>query len=429
MALFCKERLRIVKAHVLILAVGLLPMTVVPTSTRRESDSSEEQPSAVINATTLHKKVLCGYQGWFRCPGDSTSEGWRHWSRDSETIHATSLTFDMWPDMTELADDERYPAPGFHTRDGTPATLFSSANARTIERHFEWMKQYGIDGVFLQRFVVNLGVPSFDRVLEHVRASAKRTGRVYAICYDMTSAPTETLAQRLFDDWTRLVDQLQVTRDDRYLHHQGRPVVFIWGFYPDRFPPQVAHRIIDLFQADGPYRVWLVGGCPWWWRSETDPAWSQAFRRFDVISPWNVGNVSDQNGIKDATTHYWKEDLEETRRAGIGYLPVLYPGFSWRNLQGPEAITQAIPRRGGSFLWRQFVVAADLGVEMAYIAMFDEVDEGTAIFKVTNAPPPEAPFMTTYEGRPTDWYLRLTGKGSSLLRGERPNRAEPVVSP
>ena len=23
-----------------------------------------------VDATTLHKKVLCGYQGWFRCPGD-----------------------------------------------------------------------------------------------------------------------------------------------------------------------------------------------------------------------------------------------------------------------------------------------------------------------------------------------------------------------
>ena len=27
-----------------------------------------------VDATTLHKKVLCGYQGWFSCPGD----GGRH---------------------------------------------------------------------------------------------------------------------------------------------------------------------------------------------------------------------------------------------------------------------------------------------------------------------------------------------------------------
>ena len=37
---------------------------------------------ADVDATTLHGKVLCGYQGWFRCPGDETEEGWVHWSRD-----------------------------------------------------------------------------------------------------------------------------------------------------------------------------------------------------------------------------------------------------------------------------------------------------------------------------------------------------------
>jgi hypothetical protein len=46
------------------------------------------------------------------------------------------------------------------------------------------------------------------------------------------------------------------------------------------------------------------------------------------------------------------------------------------------------------------------------------VDEGTAVFKVTNAPPAEAAFQT-YEGLPADWYLRLTGEGARVIRGER----------
>jgi hypothetical protein len=51
--------------------------------------------------------------------------------------------------------------------------------------------------------------------------------------------------------------------------------------------------------------------------------------------------------------------------------------------------------------------------------MFDEVDEGTAVFKCTNNPPtsPDAKFIT-YEGLPSDYYLRLTGKAGKLLRGE-----------
>src|SRR5262245_44142619 len=36
-----------------------------------------------IDTSTLRHKVLCGYQGWFRCPGDPARAGWRHWSREA----------------------------------------------------------------------------------------------------------------------------------------------------------------------------------------------------------------------------------------------------------------------------------------------------------------------------------------------------------
>ena len=65
---------------------------------------------------------------------------------------------------------------------------------------------------------------------------------------------------------------------------------------------------------------------------------------------------------------------------------------------------------------------------MAYVAMFDEVDEATAIFKVSNAPPTQARFAT-YEGLPADWYLRLTGEGTKVIRGERKKQAELPIKP
>jgi hypothetical protein len=76
-----------------------------------------------VDATTLRKKVLCGYQGWFRCPGDGGSQ-WIHWSRSASTIASNTLTFEMWPDMSEYTNS--YSAPGFTYPGGSQASLFSS---------------------------------------------------------------------------------------------------------------------------------------------------------------------------------------------------------------------------------------------------------------------------------------------------------------
>jgi hypothetical protein len=376
---------------------------------------ADDATSAPIDATTLRGKVLCGYQGWFRCPGDSADQGWRHWSRDGRHINPDTLTVEMWPDVSEYSTT--YEAAGFTLPGGETARLFSSVDADTVDVHFDWMRDYGIDGVFLQRFLVNVDDPSYDTVLSHARAAAARTGRAYALCYDLSGTPADRIVERLTTDWRRLVDELGVTNDDRYLRHNGKPVLFVWGFFSDRFPAEVAHRLIDALQEHGPCDITLVGGCQWYWRREEHPEWARAFRRLDVISPWNVGNVAEGFGIKQAATGYWREDLAEARRAGREYLPVIYPGFGWTNLQGEDSARHTIPRRGGEFYWRQFVAARDLEIDMAYVAMFDEVDEATAIFKVTNSPPTQARFQT-YEDLPGDWYLQLTGRGTRLLRGD-----------
>lgn len=391
-----------------------------------ERPDSADPPSQVVDATTLHRKVLCGYQGWFRCPGDGADEGWRHWSRNARRIAPDTLTVEMWPDLSDYSAEEKFPAPGFTHADGSPAHLLSSHHPKTVARHFEWMRQYGIDGAFVQRFLVSLKNRSNDEVLGHVRNAATASGRAYAVCYDLTGMREDRLYERLTDDWKRLVDELKVTCDERYLRHDGKPVVFVWGFYSDRFSAETAHRLIDLFQSDDRYRATLIGGCQWRWRSDSDAEWARAFRRFDVLSPWNVGNVVRVGGQKHAVTDYWKDDLAEARRSGMLYLPVVYPGFGWRNLKGSSAAAADIPRLGGQFYWRQFRAVHELGLDMAYVAMFDEVDEATAIFKVTNSPPTQARFQT-YEGLPSDWYLRLTGAGAELLRGERkPTEALPI---
>jgi hypothetical protein len=60
--------------------------------------------------------------------------------------------------------------------------------------------------------------------------------------------------------------------------------------------------------------------------------------------------------------------------------------------------------------------------------MFDEVDEGTAIFKVTNSPPvSDRVQFVTYEGLPSDHYLRLTGLAGQVIRGALPPTDAPPI--
>lgn len=61
------------------------------------------------------------------------------------------------------------------------------------------------------------------------------------------------------------------------------------------------------------------------------------------------------------------------------------------------------------------------GAEMIYVAMFDEIDEGTAIFKCTDNPPvsDKAKFIDM-DGKPSDHYPWLTGEAARMLRREAP---------
>ena len=101
----------------------------------------------VPNASSLVGLTVCGYQQWFRAPNDTaTNEGWTHWGNGVGALHnGTGIEEDYWPDLSEFGDDEKFAAPGYKFADGSQAYLFSSINARTTLRHFQWMEAYGID--------------------------------------------------------------------------------------------------------------------------------------------------------------------------------------------------------------------------------------------------------------------------------------------
>jgi hypothetical protein len=70
--------------------------------------------------------------------------------------------------MSEYDNDEKYSAPGFIDPDGKPACLLSSANPKTVDRHFAWMQRYGIDGLQGEQH------PADARPLRDLRGAAGR---------------------------------------------------------------------------------------------------------------------------------------------------------------------------------------------------------------------------------------------------------------
>ena len=178
------------------------------------------------------------------------------------------------------------------------------------------MRDYGIDGVWLQHFLVDLpSGPIQDRyrsrtnVLRNVQNAARQTGRTWAIAFDISGMPADRITSALTNEWKRLVDS-GVTEDERYLHEKGLPVVEVWGFYwgdnHNAMTPAVGNQIVDFLKSPGRYHAFLVGGGDWNWRQNPDPDWRTMLHRLDAYSPWNIGNASrDNRGVSHADTSSW----------------------------------------------------------------------------------------------------------------------------
>lgn len=388
-----------------------------------------------VDTTTLTGKVMCGYQGWFTTASgnkkDGTSDdsyrGWFHWGKGGD-FKPGRCTIDIWPDMSELDDDEKYPT-AFRHADGTAAHVFSSMNRKTVVRHFKWMQEYGIDGAFVQRFTAETRSPTAlnhsSTALTHCREGANRYGRTYAVMYD-TPFGKRHLAQ-VKKDWMRLIDRMHITSDPAYLKHKGKPVIALWGFGFSHYDwdATAARELLDFLKDDPTYGgLTIMLGIPTWWRSlsrdcRNDKVIHELLEKADILSPWTVGRFGTMEQIRP---HYEKAvipDMAWCKKRGKDYLPVVFPGFSWHNMN-PRSPSGQIPRRKGRFLWAQFLAARKAGATMVYQAMFDEVDEATAIFKCTNNPPIGASSFLTYEGLPSDHYLYLVGAARKMIRGELP---------
>jgi hypothetical protein len=244
-----------------------------------------------------------------------------------------------------MDDDEKYPTR-FRHADGSVAYVFSSANRKTVARHFQWMEEHGIDGVLFQRFVNELrdqrARNTLDVVLGNVRYGAEKHNRTWALMYDLSGAHPGGLMGGLIDDWKRLVDEKKIREDRMYLHHNGKPVVSIWGIGfsgPDRkYTLQESLELITFLKDDPKYGGNTVMiGVPAYWRTldrdaVSDPLLHEIVRKADIVSPWTVGRFGNVPDVENYVRNTSAADLAWCRRNGIEYMPVVFPGFSWHNM-------------------------------------------------------------------------------------------------
>mmetsp|Transcript_24166 Transcript_24166/g.48507 ORF Transcript_24166/g.48507 Transcript_24166/m.48507 type:complete len:517 (+) Transcript_24166:308-1858(+) len=396
-------------------------------------------PTVTPATNTLTQQIICGYQGWFAYKGDGAPiNRWKHWFDDpasSEPI-AGNLHVDMFP-VTDEYDQADLGISHLLMTDGTNATFFSNVKPRVVLKHFEWMAQYGISGVFHMRFMEGLSTSANNRewktmVLRNVRNAAEATGRLFAVSYNIAgNSIDDSVLNELKVDWMRLVDEERITQSNRYIRHGGLPVLRIFGIGFKTV--NVANigalaELIDWFQksAESKYRVFLIGGVPSRWRDRVndareEPEWKGIYDALDGIHPWHVGRWSTTASFETYYSNIISLDASYCASKGVLYMPTMFPGFSWHNMNKDSPIN-SIPRLGGNFMWAQaYRYVADKKINTIWMAQFDEVDEGTAIFKVASRQsdvPVDGKWLTLDadgQSLPSDWYLSLCGEAQKML--------------
>jgi hypothetical protein len=368
---------------------------------------------------------VVGYQGWFACPSDSSQIGWAHWFRGQAGPHF-DLQTDLWPDTSDFQPGDLCQTD-LRTASGAKAYLFSSENPKVVDRHFAWMKQYGIDGVALERFATILTderqLHHFDAVLSNVRAAAEKNGRGFFIMYDLTGVNAADVVSRLSDDWSHL-QAMHLTTSPSYMHDRGMPIIALWGlgFSERSIDAATAAELIAFFKSK---KFAVFGGVPSHWRTldadaQSAPAWTAVYHSLDIISPWTVGRFSDESSVDAFVRDRVVPDMADAKSHSVEYVPVAFPGFSWHNLQNGKPPFNQISRACGSFYQRQVEDYLNAGATSLFTAMFDEVNEGTAIFKVesTNIPtaiPLTKPDIVPCKLTASDLYLKLAGTATSLV--------------
>ncbi|MFD5724939.1 MULTISPECIES: glycoside hydrolase family 71/99-like protein [unclassified Streptomyces] len=391
-------------------AVALAPVAAqaVTTEATEPGRARAGSPGDVVG------KVTVGYQGWFAAPGDGAPiNGWWHWSPDmSQAPRPGAVSAKSWPDVRDYT--RTYPTAMPDLNGGGKAALFSSWDQQTVDTHFRWMRENNIDTAALQRFnPFGSEGPTRDAMAQKVRGAAEANGRKFYVMYDVTN--WTSMASQIKQDWSQKMSAH--TGSSSYARQGGKPVVCIWGFgFSDDARPFGAAECLDVvnwFKQQGCY---VIGGVPTHWRTGTEdsrPGFSGVYHAFDMLSPWMVGRIGNAADSDNFYQNVNQPDMADCAAHGIDYQPCVLPG----DLQDRQ-------RAHGDFMWRQFYNMVRVGAQGIYVSMFDEYNEANQIGKTaeTAAAVPAGSGILALDEDGTacsaDYYLRLTGDGGRMLKGQ-----------
>ena len=402
------------------ISVGAIDMEGIPAPAFPASSAQNE----------LIGKTVTGYQVWHQASSDLDS-GWAHWSVNSAP-EAGNVMVEMYPDVRDYPLETLYPTNLENLLNNRPALVFNTKDEAVIDLHLSWMKEYGIDGCAIQRFFGSANPSETNREthINTIQKAAEKHDRIFYVMYDFTgfSGTQDGIAPRIKGDWIYNMEQKGVISSPNYAQVGGKPVVCLWGLTddnPERYPnAAAAMEMIKWFQDRG---YFVIGGFPNnRWTTVTDE-YAEVYRSIDMASPWTVGRYADENSAVKWLNENITRDTAHCEQYGILYQPVIFPGFAWSNLNnGPPNV---VPRNAGQFFWAQAKLLADKGFNMAYLAMFDEYDEGTAFIKAAedslSIPTGQQYFQTlAVDGTwlSSDFYLRAAGAAIDMLKGNAPVR-------
>jgi hypothetical protein len=392
--------------------------------------SSPSGPTSVLDG-----RLIAGYQGWYGCPGDfEGNTGWYHWFVGQADL--ANLAVDMLPDVSQLPASSLCDT-GLKLPGGQTLKLYSSLDPALVDHHFAQMASHGVGAVALQRFISDISTAyrkrRVDRVLENALQAARRHKLPLYITYDVSGAVPATVMQAVREDWADLNGRYSLSADSGYLRNSRLPVVQLWGFgfldHPGE-PEEVRRLLTDLKQGSGLPASFVIGGVPWGWSSlsrdaKSAPAWAEVYALFDVLSPWSVGRYKSESEV---TTDIGQDQRAQQALAtgrGQGFMPVVFPGFSWKNLmgiRGQAAPLNQIPRNCGRFFDAQVKQVAANGSRSLYVAMFDELDESTAMLPILSGPdqlPPGVTAVTLGQDGcmlSADFYLKSLNQAAVQLK-------------